>query len=349
MQLYRLASIVVLCLAPSAWAQQVTLYSTDFTNLDGWTVTTGCTPGYEWAADATPASHPPGPYFSPPASLNFNNGTDIGGPGGHGGAPRTCGAVTSDPIDLSEAIGSPSLRFMCSANMEWGCHYDRLTLRILSATSGAELYSVLCMPEPPIWVLLEYPLEASWGAVQIEFFFDTLDDWFNDGSGPFIDDLEVVDVFTLFTTSCPGDGSGTACPCSNEGAPGEGCANSTGHGSVLVASGSPRITAGDLVLTATQMRPNQFSTFIQGNSSLNGGNGIVFGDGLRCAGDGLIRLERVLSDASGQANSTVNIGVVGGVFPGDTRTYQLWYRDPIGGPCDEKFNLTNGIEVTWVP
>lgn len=33
---------------------------------------------------------------------------------------------------------------------------------------------------------------------------------------------------------------------------------------------------------------------------------------------------------------------------GGTRTYQAWYRNP-NGPCNTGSNLTNGVQVTWVP
>ena len=85
-------TLFVLASAPALHAQEVSLYATDFTNLDGWTVTTGCTAGFAWAADATPANHDGGPFVSAPASLNFNNGINVGGDG-FGGGVYTCGSV----------------------------------------------------------------------------------------------------------------------------------------------------------------------------------------------------------------------------------------------------------------
>ncbi len=81
------------------------IYSTDFTALGGWSVQTGCTAGYSWATDATPASRSCGApaFLSAPAALNFNNGLDIGGWGVHGGADITCGGATSPAIDLGTA------------------------------------------------------------------------------------------------------------------------------------------------------------------------------------------------------------------------------------------------------
>ena len=39
----------------------------------------------------------------------------------------------------------------------------------------------------------------------------------------------------------------------------------------------------------------------------------------------------------------------GGWSSGDTRYFQVWYRDPIGGPCGSGFNLTSGVEATFAP
>jgi len=38
-----------------------------------------------------------------------------------------------------------------------------------------------------------------------------------------------------------------------------------------------------------------------------------------------------------------------GVAPGDQRFLQVWYRDPLGGPCASGFNLTQAVAVTFEP
>ena len=146
---------------------------------------------------------------------------------------------------------------------------------------------------------------------------------------------------------CFGDGSGTLCPCGNTGAPGEGCANSNGMGGILAASGSTSIVAGDLVLSGSQLDPNQAGLYYQGDNALNGGNGIVFGDGLRCAGGNVRRIQTVQASAGGVSSTSVNVAVQGAVSPGDVRVYQLWYRNPVGSPCGTTFNFTNAMRVTW--
>jgi hypothetical protein len=151
------------------------------------------------------------------------------------------------------------------------------------------------------------------------------------------------------TAFCFGDGGGTACPCGNAGGSGEGCANDTGNGGLLSGTGSASIAANDLVLTATNLVSGP-GLYFQGNNAINGGNGNPFGDGLRCAGGGVIRLEVKFANAANNFTSatTGSISGTGGVSAGQTKRYQLWYRDPSStAPCQSGFNFTNGYEVTW--
>lgn len=194
-------------------------------------------------------------------------------------------------------------------------------------------------------------------------FIDALDLYPDPGTLPspiFFDDLSITGGSggPPGTKYCFGDGSGTPCPCGNNGAAGGGCANSTGNGGVLEGSGTSTVSAHDLVLTATSVRPSQPGLFFQALNAPNGGNGVVFGDGLRCAGGGVIRLGVGFASASGciaTDNSCgninggpIDIATKGGVSPGDLRRYQYWYRDPgTGSPCGATFNLSNGYTVLW--
>ena len=144
---------------------------------------------------------------------------------------------------------------------------------------------------------------------------------------------------------CFGDGSGTPCPCLNDGLPGQGCANSTGQGSQMTWTGSNSISANDLVFTATNDTTGQFGLFFHGAGAVNGGLGNVFGDGLRCANGTVTRLQ-VVSDVAGTGTTTVSISGTSGVVAGDTGFYQYWYRTP-SGPCGSSFNLSNAVRVIW--
>ncbi len=113
------------------------------------------------------------------------------------------------------------------------------------------------------------------------------------------------------------------------------------------------MSADTLALTATGLVPNESGLYFQADSKVNGGDGNIWGDGLRCAGGALIRLQLRTSNGSGVSSTTISIAAKGGVSAGDTKYYQCWYRDTSGNqPCGvgvNDFNLTNGYEVTWLP
>lgn len=150
------------------------------------------------------------------------------------------------------------------------------------------------------------------------------------------------------TAYCFGDGSGTACPCGNNGEPGRGCGNGTnGNGAILEASGSTLVANGDLTLNGHDLPPGVPGLFFQGSAQVNGGLGNMFGDGLLCAGGGIQRLQVATADGFGDLSSSVNIVLAGSVSAGSTLNYQLWYRDAAGTPCGTGFNTTNAIEIVW--
>lgn len=160
----------------------------------------------------------------------------------------------------------------------------------------------------------------------------------------------VVEFDTSSSTAfCFGDGASTLCPCGNTGGAGQGCANGTGSGAVLVATGSSSVALADLALSASGLIPSQPGLYFQGNNAISGGAGIQFGDGLRCAGGGVVRLQVRFASGTGTSATTADLISLGGVVPGDTKRYQLWYRDPLLSPCGSLFNLTNGIERTFQP
>ena len=146
---------------------------------------------------------------------------------------------------------------------------------------------------------------------------------------------------------CPGDGVGTSCPCGNSSTNGGGCANGGGTGGILDAEGTASVSSDTLVLKSTDLLPNQPCLFFQGNNAVNSGNGNSFGDGLRCAGGGVVRLQVRFPDSNGDAQTNLSISARGGCSAGDLRRYQNWYRDPSLTPCGAGFNLTNGYEITW--
>src|SRR4029079_19405250 len=89
---------------------------------------------------------------------------------------------------------------------------------------------------------------------------------------------------------CFGDGSGTACPCANNGTTGNGCASSVNaNGANLASTGTASIAGDTLVLQGTGM-PSSSALYFQGTVQVSAGAGGTFGDGKRCAVVSVIRL-----------------------------------------------------------
>jgi hypothetical protein len=155
------------------------------------------------------------------------------------------------------------------------------------------------------------------------------------------------------TTFCPGDGSGTACPCANESAvgAGEGCLSSLGLGGRLRDNGIASLANDTVVLLGTNM-PSSSALYFQGTTQQLGGAGATFGDGLRCVGGTIIRLGTT-TNASGSSQYpfgvSPSVSVKGNVTTPGTRTYQVWYRNAAAFCTTSTFNLTNGRELSWTP
>jgi hypothetical protein len=151
---------------------------------------------------------------------------------------------------------------------------------------------------------------------------------------------------------CFGDGSGTACPCGNNGAPGNGCASSVNaNGAHLGATGAASLAADTIVLHGSGM-PNSSCLYFQGTTQVNGGLGSVFGDGLRCAGGTINRLGTKVNVAGAShypAAGDASVSVRGAVTSPGLRTYQTWYRNAAPFCTPSTFNVTNGISMTWSP
>lgn len=147
---------------------------------------------------------------------------------------------------------------------------------------------------------------------------------------------------------CFGDGSATPCPCGNTGQVGAGCANSTGLGAALDSSGAPSLTSDSLVLHAIGLVPGQPALLFAGANAVNGGQGNHFGDGLRCAGGGVVRLGVNAADANGISSWGAGL-LQAGWQAGETRRFQAWYRDPVGSTCGASFNLSNGVAQVIEP
>jgi Tol biopolymer transport system component len=164
---------------------------------------------------------------------------------------------------------------------------------------------------------------------------------------------------TGFASLCdPAVGGVIACPCANApSASGRGCDNSSSTGGAsLTAAGSAYLSMDTLVFTTSGEKPAALSVFSQGNTLIP--NGVVFGQGVRCAGGSLKRLYLKTAVAgaasapqSGDPTVSLRSAALGDpITAGSTRYYYVYYRDPIvlgGCPAASTFNSTQTGRVTW--
>jgi Tol biopolymer transport system component len=185
-------------------------------------------------------------------------------------------------------------------------------------------------------------------------------------------DGRCVTFFSWATALVPGDtngrndlcqagvGSVNACPCANPpaNAP-RGCDNSSATGGAqLTSSGAASLTFDSLLFATNGEKPSATSVVLQGNAEV--GNGLVFGQGLRCVGGVLKRLYvRNASGGSIEAPEPGDVSVSARsaalgdpIAPGTNRWYAVYYRDPIvlgGCPAASTFNVTQTQLVSWNP
>jgi hypothetical protein len=187
-----------------------------------------------------------------------------------------------------------------------------------------------------------------------------IEDWANQDTGALTGwVLEGLDSGggSTFTAFC---GAGdpqltTPCPCGVDGATGHGCENSAlSGGALLGATGSPALD--DVVLASSGELPTSLSIFLQGQQSVPAG--IVFGTGVRCAAGSLRRLYArnasagsVSAPGPGDPSIRTQSAALGDpIAPGTSRSYQVYYRDPAGGPAlcgGATFNVSSAISIVW--
>ncbi|MBI5361704.1 MAG: hypothetical protein HZA53_00905 [Planctomycetes bacterium] len=156
---------------------------------------------------------------------------------------------------------------------------------------------------------------------------------------------------SAFSAFCLGDGTGTACPCGNNGTAGHGCANSSfAAGALLSASGTASVAADTAALSASSMTGST-CVFFQGDAQQAP---VVVDDGLGCVTGSVIRLgtKTVAANASSFPQAGDLLISVRGAVPGagGTRYYQCFYRNAVAAFCPPATsNRTNGMVITWAP
>ena len=155
------------------------------------------------------------------------------------------------------------------------------------------------------------------------------------------------------TTCTPGTPFG---PCPGGGTLGTNycaaVANSTGATGSISATGSILAASNDVTLTGSGLPTGQFGIFVTSavagfvpNPAGSNGNLCLAGSLGRFVGPGQI----LAIDGNGEINLTIDLASIpsgGGtiaVAAGDTRFFQAWHRDGVGGGS----NFTNGLEITF--
>jgi hypothetical protein len=166
---------------------------------------------------------------------------------------------------------------------------------------------------------------------------------------------------TSFTSLCDaGHGGVMRCPCGNPPfASGQGCDNSsvTG-GAILSATGYAYLSLDNLTFTTLIEKPNATSILLEGTAPVP--TGLVFGQGVRCAGGILKRMYvktavngSITAPALGDPTVSARSAQLGlPIQPGEPRYFLVYYRDStVLGGCSptSTFNTTQTGSVSWWP
>ena len=126
--------------------------------------------------------------------------------------------------------------------------------------------------------------------------------------------------------------------------------NSVSPGATMGSIGRTSVSANLFSLTTSGALPGGSGLYFYGPNAIQA----PFGDGFRCVGGATFRLQPpVAANGIGEVTRALDttaspaVSGAGAITPGATWNFQLWYRDPMG-PGGNGFNLSNGLEVTFV-
>lgn len=145
---------------------------------------------------------------------------------------------------------------------------------------------------------------------------------------------------------CLGDGTNGLCPCGNEGAAGQGCKNTSGQGATMEAFGSTSLSDDSMIVTGAGMPNSVPALLFSGPADI--GAGLPLGDGLRCVGGSIRRVEVRFTSASGAVAYDDQVLSTAGWAPGVEGKWQIWFRDP-SGFCGSGFSTSQGLKIVTTP
>jgi len=105
------------------------------------------------------------------------------------------------------------------------------------------------------------------------------------------------------------------------------------------------LSANNLILIAYDAPPNASALYFYGQNETQ----VPFGNGFRCIGNPVTRLGILQIDGLGTAFLPLDFtsGSLTQVAPASTWSFQLWYRNPLGGGAG--FNLSDGRRFLFCP
>ncbi len=171
---------------------QQSIFSEDFDgNAAGWSL------HGLWAVDGNPSAMAGGAFHSGSQSLNFNNGNNY-----HGNHRASC---QSPSIQLS-STGEHTLSFYCNYRTETtGQRYDKRS--VVVREDGSVIGDYQLASQSSVGAARRCSAMGTWhqheflftpssaqARLQVEFVFDSVDDYANDFPGWFVDDMSVVAV-----------------------------------------------------------------------------------------------------------------------------------------------------------
>lgn len=193
----------------------------------------------------------------------------------------------------------------------------------------------------------------------------------------FLDSIEVQVACNSPETYCGGNGGDqlgcSDCPCGNNAPAGSsgGCQNSVGQSTTLTGLGVPRVSSDSLRFELENAAPSTFAILFSGtNRAPANASNPCFGldsgitspslDGLRCAVQDVQRHGTRPTDSNGDSGLTTPgwgppNGPPGGILAtygftaGQTRHFQIIYREDVMSGCGTGQNTSNGVSVTFCP
>jgi len=122
--------------------------------------------------------------------------------------------------------------------------------------------------------------------------------------------------------------------------------NSLGAGAIMGSTGSTSVSANDFTLQVLSAAPNSSGIFYYGSNQIS----LPFGNGVRCVGGGVFRLNVVTTDGTfGFAEKPIDLTApptpAGEILPGSIWNFQFWFRDTAAGGAG--FNLSDGLSASF--